>query len=137
MRFLKLTPQMQLYVKNGGLLYNPTNGRTFKSNIHNVRRIDLQQVSGPTPDESEMKPIISTAEDGTAAVLPGEEVHIGGKDASDALDEVLGRLASASKKSELRNIGTELGLTLDKKITNNKMREMIQEHVEKLKTFDI
>jgi hypothetical protein len=135
MGWMALTEQMQLYVKHKGWLMNPKTGRTFRANLSNIRRPEFQKVSGPTPPAEELEAKVTVAEAGTEALVPGEEVHIGGMEADDALDQVLAELANASKKAELRTIGVKLGLTLDKKLTNKVMREMIQDHVEKLKAF--
>ena len=135
MGWMALTEQMQLYVKQKGWLMNPATGRTFRANLSNIRRPEFQKVSGPTPPAEEMEPRVTVAEAGAEAMVPGEEVHIGGQEADDALDQVLEKLANASKKADLRTIGVTLGLTLDKKLTNKVMRELIQEHVEKLKAF--
>lgn len=137
MGWMKLTEQMQLYVKQKGWLMNPKTGRIFRANLSNIRRTEFQKVSGPEPEAAELEPRVTVADAGVQAIIPGEEVHIGGADADDALDGVLERLANASKKTELRSIGAELGLVLDKTITNKVMREMIQDHVEKLKAFEI
>ena len=137
MGWMALTEQMKLYVKQKGWLMNPKTGRVFQANLSTIRRTEFQKVSGPNPASEDMEPRVTTAEAGTQAVIPNEEVHIGGADADDALDGVLEKLSNASKKSELRSIGAELGLSLDKSLTNKVMREMIKDQVEKLKAFEI
>ena len=128
---------MMNYVKEGGFLHNPITGVTFKSNKFTICRPEFQRVSGPNPDAKEIEPIIKMGEGGTADLVPNEQVHIGGADASEALDEILKKIADASTKSDLRSVGTELGLDLPKIMTNKVMRKTIQDHVKKLKAFNI
>jgi endonuclease V-like protein UPF0215 family len=137
MGWIKLTDEMKAYVQNKGWLRNQKTGRIFRANNSTIRRPELLRVSGPEADAKEITAGVTISDAGTAAVVPGEEVHVGGADADDALGEIMTRMENATKKSQLRDIGVDLGLNLSKALTNKVMREKIAAHVDKLKSFEL
>lgn len=139
----KANPDDAKYAAKRGWLRNPKTGRVFRANSVTARRIDLERVDGP---EDALKPTVTTSRDKTPAdenpvveTQTDEPVSKASPDdMANALDDVVERAKKAKTKDELVGIGTELGLTLVKDdLTAKKMVAAIEEHVEKLRQFDI